>query len=173
MDLFSLEDFANAATQEIAKFAVSFNLSPERLTSEDFGVGVLDWAHIPYGSEALEQVPNDKRGVYAFVACHENGILPPHKYVMYIGIAGRRSDRPLRDRYRDYLNPKSVKKRPKIARMIGTWHSVLQFHFASVEDGIDTDALEKIEKALNNALMPPFSQGDLDAELKQKRSAFQ
>jgi hypothetical protein len=92
---------------------------------------------------------------------------------MYIGIAGRKSNRPLRARYRDYLNAKSVRKRPKIARMIGTWHSVLCFFFATVDDDVDSDALEAIEKALNNALMPPFSQGDLDIELKQKRSAFQ
>lgn len=173
VDLSPLEDFANAATVEIAKFTVKFNLSPERLQSDEFGVDVLDWSHIPYGSNALEQVPNDKRGVYAFVACHENGILPPNKYVMYIGIAGRKSDRPLRDRYRDYLNVKSVIKRPKIARMIGTWHSVLQFYFAAVEDTIDSDTLEAIEEALNSALMPPFSQGDFDVELKKKRIAFQ
>lgn len=173
MDLKSLEDFADEATKEIAKFEVRFNLSPERLVTEEFGIENLCWSQIPYGAGQIEDVPNDRRGVYAFVACNENGILPPHNYVMYIGIAGRKSNRPLRARYRDYLNAKSVRKRPKIARMIGTWHSVLCFFFATVDDDVDSDALEAIEKALNNALMPPFSQGDLDIELKQKRSAFQ
>ena len=37
-------------------------------------------------------------------------ILSPHGYVLYIGIAGRRSDRALRERYKDYLNVKQIQK---------------------------------------------------------------
>jgi len=173
LDLKSLEDFADNATNEFAKFGVQFNLSPERLVADNFGIDNLCWSHIPYGRDQIEEVPNDRRGVYAFVICYENGILPPHNYVMYIGIAGRNSNRTLRERYRDYLNERVVCKRPKIARMIGTWHSVLCFYFASVDEEIDSSALETIEKALNSALIPPFSQRDIDIELKQKRSAFQ
>lgn len=173
MDFSKLERFADAATQEIAKFSLEFCLSPERLKTANFGIDSLNWSHIPYGDERIEEVPNDKRGVYAFVISHDNGILPPHKYVAYIGIAGRKSDRALRERYRDYLYENKVIKRPKIARLIGTWHSVLQFYFAAVEENIETEALEEIERALTSALLPPCSQGDLDADLKQKRSAFQ
>ena len=60
-------------------------------------------------------------------------VLPPHEYILYIGIAGYNSQRSLRERYKDYLNAKKVIKRAKIARMIGTWHEVLRFFFAPVE----------------------------------------
>ena len=133
----------------------------------------LNWSSIRYGLDQIDAVPNDQRGLYAFVVCNENGVFPPHHYVMYIGIAGRNSERTLRARYRDYLNPSKFSKRFKIARMIGTWHRVLHFYFAPVNDEISSDTLEAIEKALNNALMPPCSQRDLAIELKQMRSAFQ
>tara|TARA_R110002051_G_scaffold278366_1_gene339742 strand:+ start:498 stop:1019 length:522 start_codon:yes stop_codon:yes gene_type:complete len=168
-----LEDFANAAANEVAKFKFGVILSPTRLLVDDYAVANLNWSHIPYGREKIEQVPDDQRGIYAFVICNDNGILPPHNYVMYIGIAGRNSDRSLRTRYKDYLNEKSVLKRAKIARMIGTWRTVLRFYFAPVGAEVDSDALEAIEETLNNALMPPFSQGDLAVDLKKKRSAFQ
>ena len=56
--------------------------------------------------------------------------------------------------------------------MIGTWHEVLRFYFAPVEDDVSTEDLQEIEKQLNTALMPSFSKGDLEADAKKKRSAF-
>ncbi|WP_296714943.1 hypothetical protein, partial [Tistrella sp.] len=38
-------------------------------------------------------------------------------------------------------------------------------------DGLSDD-LQALEKQLNTALMPPFSEGDLEADTKQKRRAF-
>ncbi|MBK5946455.1 hypothetical protein CCR83_08430 [Rhodobacter veldkampii DSM 11550] len=172
MNLDALVDFTNSAVEEIAKHTIGFTLTPDRLRAEEYGIAALNWSSIPYGEAGIENVPDDRRGIYAFVVCRENGVLPPHHYVMYIGIAGRRSERALRDRYRDYLNEKKVVKRPRIARMIGTWHSVLCFYFAAVDNEVTSEQLENLEKALNNALMPPCSEGDLEAELKQKRRAF-
>lgn len=173
MDLKLLEDFARKATAEIAMYDVRFNLSPERMLAEVGEIENLTWFCIPYGREQIHKVPNDRRGIYAFVVRSENRVLPPHHYVMYIGIAGERSNRPLRARYQDYLNLNAVNKRPRIARMIGTWNRVLCFYFAPVDDAVDSDKLAAVEIALNNALMPPFSQGDLEIDLKRKRRAFQ
>lgn len=167
-----LEDFADEVTQEIAKYEERFNLSPERMLAEVTEIEELNWSYIPYGPIQINDVPDDQRGLYAFVVCNENGIFPPHHYVMYIGIAGKKSNRPLRARYQDYLNPHKVIKRSKIARMIGIWHSVLRFYFAPVNDEVDSNTLEAIEKALNNALMPPCSKRDLSVELKKKKGAF-
>lgn len=172
MDLESLIDFANEATETIAKHTVSVTLSPKQMLADDYAISALPWDSIDYGEDELEKVPDDKRGIYAFVVCKNNDVLPSHGYVLYIGIAGRDSDRPLRARYKDYLNAKSVRKRASIARMIGTWHSVLRFFFAPIDANVSSDDLKTIEKQLNTALLPPFSKGDLEADIKQQRRAF-
>ena len=167
-------DFANEANDEIGRYKLDdVILSPSKLTTSDFTLSPLIWNSIKYGPDEVNQVPDDRRGIYAFVLQHPSNVLPPHGYVLYIGIAGRKSDRSLRARYRDYLNAKAVvKSRPHIARMIGTWKDVLKFYFAPIDDGVTGEDLEKMERELNTALMPPFSKGDLDAKTKKMRSAF-
>ena len=56
--------------------------------------------------------------------------------------------------------------------MIVDWHDVLRFFFAPVDDSVSSDDLKKLERQLNNALLPPFSRGDLDAGIKSQRRAF-
>lgn len=172
MDLDSLIDFANEANDEIHKYMVSVTLSPEKMMADDYAVATLAWDSISYGKQELERVPADKRGIYAFAVCRNSDVFPPHGYVLYIGIAGRDSIRSLRDRYRDYLNDRKVMKRARIARMIGTWHQVLRFYFAPIDDDVSSEDLKALEIQLNTALMPPFSEGDLEADTKKKRRAF-
>ena len=172
MHLDSLIDFANEATTEIAKFTVPVIMSPDKMMTGQYAVPTLVWESVSYGDEELDKIPNDRRGVYAFAVCHNDSVLPPHGYILYIGIAGRNSKRPLRERYKDYLNERKVKKRVRIARMIGTWHPVLRFFFAPVGDEVSNEQLKTLEQQLNTALMPPFSEGDLEAETRQKRRAF-
>ena len=173
MNFQGLVDFANEAHDEIGRYRLEdIILSPAKMRPNDFCVPALAWQSIPYGDAEIEQVPDDRRGVYAFALCEQSSVLPPHGYILYVGIAGRRSDRSLRERYRDYLNEKKVEKRPRIARMIGTWHEVLRFYFVPVEAAFSGEALEKLEKQINTALMPPFSEGDLEADTKRKRRAF-
>jgi hypothetical protein len=173
LDIDTLIDFANEAAAEIAKFTVSVTLSPDKmLAGGNNNMSALTWDSVSYGNKEKKKVPANKRGVYAFAVCHNNGVLPPHGYILYIGIAGRNSNRSLRARYTDYLNEKKVRKRARIARMIGTWHQVLRFFFAPVGSNISSDDLKTLEQQLNTALMPPFSEGDLEAETKKKRRAF-
>ena len=172
MDLHSLIDFANEATAEIAKFTVPVTLSPDKIMEGEHVIPALLWDSVSYGDEELDRIPDDRRGVYAFAVCRNSAVLPPHGYILYIGIAGKDSQRPLRERYKDYLNVKKVRKRARIARMIGTWHQVLRFFFAPVGDDVSSEDLKTLEKQLNTAIMPPFSEGDLEAETKQKRRAF-
>ncbi len=120
MDLEALIDFANEATLEVAKFTVSMTLSPEKMIESDYTTVPLAWHSVPYGDDDRHKVPADKRGVYAFAVCVNNGKLPPHGYILYMGIAGKDSERPLRSRYGDYFSLAKVRKRPRIARMIGT-----------------------------------------------------
>lgn len=172
MNLDSLIDFANDASNEIGKYILQITLPPAKIIADDYPIADLVWGSIKYGAEDVENIPDDKRGIYAFAICHENEILPPHGYILYIGIAGRDSERSLRDRYTDYLNVRKVMKRARIARMIGHWHEVLRFFYAPISDDISSKELQELEKKLNSALLPPFSEGDLDADTKNKRRAF-
>ena len=165
-------DFANRAYEDYGKFEFKVAISPKRLKADDYVVESLDWKSIPYGEAHKNKVPNGKRGIYAFVICHPSKVLPQHGYVLYIGIAGKNSNRSLRERYKDYLNDRKVLKRARIARMIGTWHEVLRFFFAPVGDEISSNDLQKLEKQLNTALVPTFSVADLDAGVKEERRAF-
>ena len=119
MDLSLVKDFANKASDEIHKYSIGMILSPDKLMTNQYAVSPLTWNVIEYGEKDVLKVPDNKRGIYAFAVNHSSNVLPPHSYVMYIGIAGRNSKRSLRARYRDYLNPRLILKRPKIARMIG------------------------------------------------------
>lgn len=165
-------DFANQMHGEIGKFTVAVTLSPEKLMAGNYCVGELSWESVRYGEDECNEVPNDRRGVYAFAICHEDGVLPPYGCVLYIGIAGHNSNRSLRQRYKEYLNAKKVCKRDRIARMIGTWHKVLRFYYAPVDDDMASENLQKLERQLNTALLPVFAEGDLDADVKRKRRAF-
>lgn len=173
MDLTILKDFVKSALGDVGQYKLErVFLSPDKLRFVSYVVPSLNWNSIPFGEAQINNIPNDKRGVYAFVLREPNAFLPPHGYVLYIGIAGRKSKRSLRTRYRDYLNPAKVIKRDRIARMIGTWSEVLHFYFSPVDDTMSSADLEKLEEQLNGALMPPCSEGDLDADTKRKRRAF-
>ncbi len=172
MDLSQVIDFVDQADKEVGKFRIDLSVSPQKLASSTYVLPSLGWQSVKYGPADLDQVPDDKRGIYAFVIEHPSPVLPPHGYVMYIGIAGRRSARSLKARYRDYLNPQKLMKRERIARMIANWQNVLRFYFAPVDKSITSDQLEEMEKQLNTAMLPPCSDGDLEADTKRKRRAF-
>ena len=173
MNLDEIVDFANNVTEEVARYAPHIILNPDRLLADDFVISSLSWHAIKYGDAELDQVPDDKRGIYAFAVRVDNKVFPPHGYILYMGIAGRNSSRSLRERYRDYLNTKKVLKRPKIAWMIGNWGSVLQFIFAPVDDTVTTEDLQTLETQLNTAFIPPYSDQDMDAEVRTRRRAWQ
>ena len=172
-DFSPLKDFANKANQEIGNFRIEFILSPEKMQRNDYEISNLNWNCINFGNKNEEnKIPNE-RGIYAFVIGHPNDILPPHGHVIYIGIAGKQSKRSIRKRYKDYLNRRAIlNKRPKLALAFGIWHDVLQFYFAPVKDDVSSKNLEKLEKQLNTALMPPCSTRDLEAETRRMRGAF-
>ncbi|MBV7259367.1 hypothetical protein [Erythrobacter crassostreae] len=172
VDLTELNDIVETGIKEISQYRFECILNAERLLADEYDLDDLNWESVPYGESDVDLVPDDRRGIYAFTLKAPHPVLPPHGYVMYIGIAGRRSNRSLRSRYRDYLNTRKVAKRLTIARLIGTWHNILQFQFAPVDADMSSEDLEQLEKQLNSCMMPVFSDGDLEAETKAKRKAF-
>ena len=174
IDFDILEKVVDPVHNDVGKHTQKFVLIPNHMLESEYAISHLKWSSIKYGdSSEIGKVPNNKKGVYAFVVMHENKVLPKHGYVMYIGIAGKDSDRSLQDRYKDYLNTSTVKKRLGIARMVVNWREVLHFFFAPVERDVPSSDLEKMEEQLITALMPPFSEGDMDAKLRAQRRAFQ
>ena len=174
MDFEEIEDFANKADKDVGRFFIrDVNLSPERLLATDFEIDVMKWNSISYMDEkSYSKIPSDKRGIYAFGISVENKVFPPNSLIMYIGIAGRKSDRSLRDRFRDYCSKSKILERPKINRMIANWRHVLLFFYAPVEDDVTSETLEKFEEQLAGSFMPAMGSGDLEIELKKSRRAF-
>ena len=172
MNLDDIQDLAAKDNDEVNRYIVNFTLVPERLIEYADSSTVLTWSSIKYGPDEIAQVPNDKRGLYAFAICLPSESLPSHGYILYVGMAGRDSTRSLRERYRDYLNPSKIAKRHTIIRMIGNWRSVLRFFYAPVEDDVSSDDLKQMERQLNTAFMPPFSPNDLEAGVGARRRAF-
>ena len=169
-----LDAFIDAAELDINKWRIQgIVLNAGKI----LGLGDFDmklaWRRVQFGSPTIHDIPDDRRGVYAFVISHEWDSLPAHGYIMYIGIAGTGgSGRSLRQRYFDYLNQSKVVRRPKIVRMISLWHRMLYFHFASVDDTVSDAELRLIESRLNTALLPPCSINDIEASTRRKRAAF-
>lgn len=172
LNLKKLEDIVADAEDAVKKYELTHVIHPARLQNKDYPVDKLDWNSIPYEEDKLSVLPDDKRGIYAFGVSVENPILPPHTYILYVGIAGQRSDRSLRERCKDYFVTSKVESRAGVCRMIVKWQKVLRLYYAAVDEDVASEDLEKIEQDVNGALMPPFSRGDFDAKLKAQRSAF-
>lgn len=167
----TLEDFVNASS-DLLKYRFTVQLQPNKMIEAETLLYPLAWQSIPYGREEIHKVPRDQRGVYAFGISLLSDRLPPHCYVLYVGIAGRDSNRSLRERYSDYLNNSKIRKRERIARMIGCWRPILRFYFAPVGPAVTSDDLKNIERRINTALMPPLSINDVDAETRRMLRAF-
>jgi hypothetical protein len=124
----------------------------------------LSWKFVRFEDANKDSVP-DERGVYAFVVKHDNGYFPPHGYIMYIGITGAGgSSRTLRARYGDYMRERVRNKRPAVHMMLNAYKDDLLFFFVPLAD--EDLNLEEIEKALNDALVPPVSKMDFSAEMR-------
>ena len=171
-DLAAIRARVDLADKQIGRFRVKFVLNPKFLSRPTYRVEKLSWSSVPYGLGGLDKVPNDTRGIYAFVVSHFNPVLPRHGYVVYVGIGGHKSKRSLRARYRDYLNTKKILKRDRVAAMIGRWADVLHFVYAPVEDSVSSDDLIALELEVNGALLAPYSPGDRKAHIKAMERMF-
>ncbi len=160
---------------EVSKrYEVPFILNPDNLQKRiDKIAGLSNWEVIKFNDpKEINKIPNDKKGVYAFIVKSNSSDLPSNSYVMYIGAAGVKSDNNLRSRYKNYLSNSSIESRPTIARLIYDWHEVLYFSFASVGSSVSETELEDFEIELNTLFAPPFSQNDIGGTIKKGRKAF-
>lgn len=135
----------------------------------------LAWKKVEFSEEKKEQIP-EKPGIYCFFVGHEFGALPPVGYALYVGIVGisekQKSLRTLRRRYAEYLSEKdNPAGRNHVRWFLNVFKGELVF-LCAVSD-MSPDDLKAMERALNDALMPPFSKRDFSAAVATQRNAWQ
>lgn len=172
LDMKTLARQNDAALAETKAYEIKFILNTDAILALKPSENPFHWNSIGFGKDEIQDVPNDQRGLYAFIIADQRTFLPPYGYIMYIGIAGRDSDRSLRARYEDYFKQSEVARRPALRRMIVTWHRILRFHFAPVDDNISSEELKAMEKRLITAFLPPCCKDDIEADTMAKMAAF-
>lgn len=154
--------------RDLKSYEKNFILHP-RLLGECKIKTTLSWRKVKFDRKARSLIPAT-RGIYAFTVEQNNIGLPPHGYVMYIGIAGTKGNGSLHTRYMDYLGEAKRMKRPKIYYLLRDYEPVLYFHYAEVlNQQID---LGKLETDMTGALLPPCNDIDLPADIRKARKAF-
>ena len=172
LDLRVLADENDAALAALKKYEQHFILNTQKISDLDGSENPLTWNSIRFGKQEIDRVPDDRQGVYAFVVSDPRAFLPPHGYIMYIGLSGRNSFRSLQDRYSDYFKQSEIRRRPRIRRMIVQWHPLLRFHFAPVAGDLPRAELKALEKRLITAFLPPCCRGDIEADTRKMMDAF-
>ena len=158
------------ADNELGNYRIEFILAPKKLGFDNYCFQNIPWQSIKYSKDLIDTVPDTHRGVYAFAINQTSPVLPPHNYIVYIGIAGRDSERSLRARYRDYFNEKQLARRGGLVmKMVARWHDFLTFYYWPIDPNVTTQQLQLIEQQLNTAMLPPFSTGDIEVETKRKK----
>jgi hypothetical protein len=129
----------------------------------------LDWQKQKFGKAALGSIPKE-RGIYAFTIELTKAQLPPHGYILYVGIAGDHSNATLQARYGQYLRDLQKENgRPAVVYMLKNWSDHLFFNFVPLPDqAVD---LAKMERDLLNSVMPPVNKGDFSAEIRAAKAA--
>jgi len=110
----------------------------------------LKWKGKPFSPLSRPHIPN-RPGVYAFVI--KPGIPPgvTNSILMYVG----KTDRPLRERFGEYLREKDDPTgRPAINAMLQMYYGYLHFYCACVTKGTTP---KQIEDHLIETLAPPMN----------------
>lgn len=111
----------------------------------------LTWDRVKFTESNKRIVPNDKFGIYSFVADSEIANHPACSYLFYIG----KTDGNFRTRYTSYLNEeKKQKPRDHIIRMKKRWPNHLWFYYAAVSDKA---IVKQLEDELITAFLPPMN----------------
>ena len=172
LDIAALTEQNDVALAQIKAHEIKFFLNTINIRALKRSENPFRWNSIRFDKNEIQSVPNDQRGLYAFIIADQRAFLPVHGYIMYIGIAGRDSDRSLRARYEDYFKQSEIERRPAVRRMIVTWHPILRFHFAPVDDNVPSTDLKAMERRLITAFLPPCCKDDIEADTMEMMAAF-
>jgi hypothetical protein len=96
----------------------------------------LKWTRVKFTAANAASVPDNRMGVYSFVAIPNIAQHPACHYLLYIGMV---STSDFRTRYRSYLRErKKSKPRDHIVMMLERWQRYLWFYYAGTlrEEGM-------------------------------------
>jgi hypothetical protein len=147
-------DFAqhDEVQSDLRRFRVDrFILSPKHWSGFSCQV-TLKWHRVRFSESSAADVPNDKRGVYTFVAVPGIADHPACHYLLYVGMV---YDSDFRTRFRSYLQEgRKSKPRDHIRLMIERWPDHLWFYYAELANG---SIIKKLEGDLITAYLPPHN----------------
>ncbi|MDE0472206.1 MAG: hypothetical protein OXH57_09720 [Ekhidna sp.] len=127
----------------------------------------LTWEFIPFESNLVDQIP-ELPGMYCFYIGHNLQCLPKLGLSLYGGIATKQT---LKARFKNYLREKnSPNGRINVRKFLNVFEGELFFGWVISKD---TSTLAELEKAFNDAMMPPYSIRDFSAEVRKGRNAWQ
>jgi hypothetical protein len=155
-------------TDALKSFALRFVLSSRHWEAFSCPTS-LSWQNMKFDRTNAKAVPA-VTGIYAFIVENRDPQLPPHGYVMYIGITKTDGGGNLRKRYGNYINEKRILKRPKIHYMLNKWEKNLYFYYAEVSD--PKCDIGDLEQRLCDAMIPPYNQNDFSAKIRKQVRAF-
>ena len=157
-----------------------FSIDPQNWTQHEPQNWVfnLSWREYRYADiqrrEDLNQViPEDDPGVYIFYARANRLVYRFPQFAFYVGISNERnSQRPLRDRLKDYLPTalSTIRKRNNVHRMLQLYYEQIWVAFA-LSSASSAD-LEEAEESLHGFIYPCFSRRDFPPDIKQQQQAF-
>jgi hypothetical protein len=123
----------------------------------------LSWSVFPFQEGSRAQIPA-QQGVYAFLITPNIAGDLNVSYLMYVG----ETDRPLRDRFGDYLREaRSDRIRPKLLRILPLYPDHLFFACAPLPTGT---VPKDVESVLLEAFMPPGND-QIPATVRRARRA--
>lgn len=126
----------------------------------------LQWQSVPFRRGGGNDLPQTA-GLYCFAVGNRWPNIPAVLYPLYAGETLN-----LRRRYNDYVREKSSKSgRFTIRKFLTVFAGETSFTFAPFD--AEKAELMRIEKKLNDALMPPYSRRDHSAEVKEPKAAWQ
>ena len=142
-----------------------FILHPGLWSSFQPIVPTLKWQRVKFTAGGVKNLPDNKFGIYSFIA---EPNVAGHSAVGYLLYVGKAQEQSLQDRVTSYLYEKNKRKsRVHIAEMLDHCPNHLWLHYAEVAD---PTKIEAIEDALLQAFLPPFNR-DFPATISHMVSA--
>ncbi len=129
-----------------------FILNPSRWRACSTLGTKLVWKRIRFHRQGVKRLPNDKMGLYSFIAEPQ---IAGHRSVRYLLYVGKAEDQSLRSRVTSYLyESQKAKPRIHISEMLQKFPEHLWLYFAVVDD---VSIITGLEEQLLAAFLPPFN----------------
>jgi hypothetical protein len=141
------------AVSDFKRFHVPrFLLNPKQWSSYPNRVPGLTWKRVRFNQAGVAAIPDNKKGIYTFVA---EPTIAKHNAIRYLLYVGETHNQSLRTRCKNYLAELTNKKpRIHIYEMLTKWPDHLWIHYAVVTNEPD---IEPLEEELIAAFLPPFN----------------